>query len=272
MIGIGRIGTWRAVGVVAMAASLTAGPAMGWGRLGHRVAGRIAEDRLTPAARAAVRGLLAPGESLADISTWADDYRRDHRETGPWHYVNVPIAEPKFDAKFIPPEGCVVTKIDDFRKILADPNAPREGRVQALKFLTHFVQDMHQPLHVGHRDDRGGNNMQVQFFDKGSNLHAVWDSGLLERAGRDEPTYVGFLSGTITPELAGAWSSGTTVDWADESLGLARKAYRDPTTGAEMKSGARLGQPYQDASLPLAEKRVAQAGVRLAWILNDIFK
>jgi hypothetical protein len=258
--------------VSALAASLMAGPAWGWGRLGHRVAGRITEDRLTPSAKAAVRGLLAPGESLADISTWADDYRRDHRETGPWHYVNVPITEPKFDARFIPPEGCVVTKVDEFRKVLADPNADRDGRVQALKFLTHFVQDLHQPVHVGHRDDRGGNNMQVQFFDKGSNLHAVWDSGLLERTGRDEPTYVNFLSRTSTPELADAWSAGTTVDWANESLDLARRAYQDPASGAEMRSGARLGQPYQDANLPMAERRVAQAGVRLAWILNGIFK
>jgi hypothetical protein len=255
-----------------MTASLMAGPAWGWGRLGHRVAGRIAEERLTPAAKAAVRGLLEPGESLADISTWADDYRRDHRETGPWHYANVPITEPKFDVRFIPPEGCVVTKVDEFRKILADPSTGRESRVQALKFLTHFVQDMHQPVHVGHRDDRGGNNLQVQFFEEGSNLHAVWDSGLLERPGRDEPTYFALLSRTITPELADAWSAGTTVDWANESLDLARRAYRDPASGAEMRSGARLGQPYQDANLPMAERRVAQAGVRLAWILNGIYK
>src|SRR5436305_13921588 len=125
MIGIGRIGIWRTIGLLATAASLVPGPAMGWGRLGHRVAGRIAEDRLTPAAKAAVRGLLAPGESLADISNWADEYRRDHRETGPWHYVNVPITEPKFDAKFIPAEGCVVTNADEFRKAQAGPHAPR---------------------------------------------------------------------------------------------------------------------------------------------------
>ncbi len=268
-IGSGRIG--RSMGVALVAASLMAGPAWGWGRLGHRVAGRIAEDRLTPSARAAVRDLLGPGESLADVSTWADDYRRDHRETGPWHYVNVPIAEPKYDRKFEAEGGGVVTKVEDFRRILADPATPRAGRQQALKFLAHFVQDMHQPVHVGHRDDRGGNDLQVRFFGEGSNLHRVWDSGLLEHAGRPEAEYVAALEQTIAPDLAEAWSRGNPADWADESLAVARGAYRNPVDGSELKAGAKLDRPYQDANLPLAERRVAQAGVRLAAILNAIF-
>ncbi len=107
-----------------LAVATMVGPAWGWGRLGHRVAGKIAEDRLTPTARAAVRDLLEPGESLADVSTWADEVRRDHPESGPWHYINVPITEPKYDRKFEPKEGCVVVKVEDFRKILADPTAP----------------------------------------------------------------------------------------------------------------------------------------------------
>jgi len=272
MIGIGRGRAWRTLGVWGLAASLMTGPAWGWGRLGHRVAGRIAEDRLTPAARAAVAGLLAPGESLADVSTWADDYRRDHPKSGPWHYINIPITEPRFDPKFVPKEGCVVTKVDEFHKVLADPNAPRADRIDALKFLAHFLQDLHQPVHVGHRDDRGGNQMQVQFFGQGSNLHRVWDSGLLEKSGRAEGDYVAALEKAITPDLADAWSRGGAAEWADESLELARKAYRNPIDGKEMRSGSKLDQPYQDANLPDAERRLSQAGVRLAWLLNDLFK
>ena len=255
----------------AVATSLMVGPAWGWGRLGHRVAGKIAEARLTPKARAAVASLLEPGETLADISTWADEVRRDYPESGPWHYVNVPITEPRYDARFVPKEGCVITKIDDFRKILANPNVPRPERQKALKFLVHFVQDMHQPVHVGHRDDRGGNDLQVQFFGQGSNLHRVWDSGLLDRANRSENDWVDVVSKTITPELADAWSKGGPPDWANESLDIARGAYRNPPENVELKKGAKLGQPYQDANLPLAERRVAQAGVRLAWILNTTF-
>jgi nuclease S1 len=271
MNGIGRAKVFKVLIATTLATSMMVGPAWGWGRLGHRVAGQIAEARLTPAAKAAVQSLLEPGESLADVSTWADEVRSKRRESGPWHYVNVPITEPKYDAKFVPKEGCVVTKIEDFRKILADPNAPRVERQEALKFLVHFVQDMHQPVHVGHRDDRGGNDLQVQFFGEGSNLHRVWDSGLLDRANHTEKEWVELLSKTITPELADTWSKGGPSDWATESLEVARGAYRNPPDNAELKKGAKLGQPYQDANLPLAERRVTQAGVRLAWILNSIF-
>jgi hypothetical protein len=271
MNGIGRAKSLRVLVAWTLATAMMVGPAWGWGRLGHRVAGKIAEARLTPSARAAVLALLEPGESLADVSTWADEVRRDMPESGPWHYVNVPITEPRYDARFAPREGCVITKIDDFRKILADPRAPRLERQKALKFLAHFVQDMHQPVHVGHRDDRGGNDLQVQFFDKGSNLHRVWDSGLLDHANRPEKEWVEVVSRTITPELADAWSKGGPPDWADESLALARRAYRNPPGNAELRKGARLGQAYQDANLPFAERRLAQAGVRLAWILNTTF-
>jgi len=270
----GRVGPIRSrrVGVLAaLAALVMVGPAWGWGRLGHRVAGRIAEDRLTPAARQAVRGLLEPGESLADVSSWADDYRRDHRETSTWHYVNVPITEAKYDPRFAAKEGGVVGKVEDFRKILADPTVPRGDRQKALKFLVHFVQDMHQPVHIGHRNDKGGNDLQVRFFGEGSNLHRVWDSGLLERANRSEAEWVERLEAGITPELAAAWSKEGPPDWADESLEAARVAYRNPPADGELKGGAKLGQPYLDANLPTAERRVTQAGVRLAAILNEIF-
>ena len=272
MNGIGRSKVVRmAVATTLVATSMMVGPARGWGRLGHRVAAKIAEARLTPAARAAVASLLEPGESLADVSTWADEVRRDIPESGPWHYINIPITEPKYDAKFVPKEGCVVTKIDDFRKILADPNAPKAERQKALKFLVHFVQDMHQPVHVGHRDDRGGNQLQVQFFGEGSNLHSVWDSGLLNKANHTEAQWVDLLSKEITPELTDSWSKGDPTDWATESLKIAGGAYLDRPSNLALKKGAKLGQPYEDANLPLAERRLEQAGVRLAWILNAIF-
>jgi nuclease S1 len=271
MNSIGRTKGLRVMIATVLATSLMVGPAWGWGRVGHRVAGKIAESRLTPAAKAAVAALLEPGESIADVSTWADEVRRDRRESGPWHYINIPITESKYDARFVPKEGCVVTKIDDFRKILADPKAPRLQRQEALKFLIHFVQDMHQPVHVGHRDDRGGNDLQVQFFDQGSNLHSVWDSGLLSQAKHSESEWVEILSKAITPEQAEAWSKGTPADWATESLEIAKQAYKNPPENSELKKGAKLGQAYLDANLPFAEKRLEMAGVRLAWILNTTF-
>ncbi len=271
MNGLNRSKALRVLLAATVGASAMAGPAWAWGRMGHRVAGKIAEGRLTPTARAAVAALLEPGQSIADVSTWADEVRRDYPESGPWHYINIPITEPAYDPKFVPAEGCVITKIEDFRKILADPNATRPERAKALKFLIHFVQDMHQPVHVGHRADRGGNDTQVQFFGQGSNLHRVWDSGLIDQANRTEAEWVDRIAKSITPEQAAAWSRGGPPEWATESLEAAKVAYLTPPLNAELKKGAKLDQPYQDANLPTAERRLAQAGVRLAWILNTAF-
>jgi len=218
-----------------------------------------------------VQDLLDPGQSLADVSTWADEVRRDRPESATWHYVNVPIAESKYHPRHEHPKGGVVSKILDFEKIVADTSAPRLQRQEALKYLVHFLQDMHQPVHVGHRADRGGNDLQVQFFDEGSNLHRVWDSGLIERAQPTEADFTKNLEARITPELADQWSQGSVEDWANESLIAAKGAYLTPGTGNELRKGAKLGQHYYEANLPVAELRVEQAGVRLASVLNAIF-
>jgi len=257
--------------VFGMLAAWGPASAWAWGRLGHRVAGRIAEDRLTPNAKKAVQDLLDPGQSLADVSTWADEVRRDRPESATWHYVNVPISEPKYERKHEDPKGGVVSKIGDFQKLVADPNASRQARQDALKYLVHFVEDMHQPVHVGHRADRGGNDLQVQFFDKGSNLHRVWDSDLLDHANRSEDETRIALGARITLDLAAQWSQGSVEDWANESLEAARVAYLTPGTTTELRKGAKLGQAYYEANLPTAELRVEQAGVRLAAILNAIW-
>lgn len=247
-------------------------PARAWGRMGHRAAGKLAEGRLSPTAAAAVRDLLNPGETLADASTWADEVRRQIPESAPWHYVNVPITEEKYSARFCPEQGCVVEKIGDFLRVLADPQAPRAERQKALRFVAHFVQDLHQPVHVGHRDDRGGNDLQVQFFGKGSNLHRVWDSGLIERAFADEDQLLHDLAGLEKDSRDDArWSGGTAEDWATESLLAARDAYRATGQDRELKRGEKLGDAYQEANLPVARKRLAQSAARLAGLLNAAF-
>jgi len=261
--------------VVGLVVWIAAGPAAidarAWGRLAHRAAGRLAEARLTPKARAAVLALLEPGESLADASLWADEVRRDRPETSTWHYVNVPITDSRYDDRYCRGNGCVVGKVRDFRKLLADPTAPRLQRQEALRFLAHFLQDMHQPLHVGDRSDRGGNDTQVQFFGKGSNLHRVWDSGLIERAYRDDLSLTRDLERLASAPGSSAWTEGTEADWAGESLALARIAYRQVPTGPPLRRGERLGEPYLQAYLPLARDRVARSAVRLAAVLNATF-
>ncbi|QEH37236.1 S1/P1 Nuclease [Aquisphaera giovannonii] len=245
------------------------GPALGWGRNAHRAATRVAESRLTPEARAAVRELLEPGESLVDASTWADENSRNIPGSANWHFVNVPIASPRYtpaDCR----GNCVVSRLEEFRRILADRNAPRARRQMALRYVVHLVEDAHQPLHVGDRRDRGGNNVQLTFFrDDFTNLHQVWDSGLLREGYRGERALADALFDLARLPAARDWTKGGVEDWVNESLEAARQAYKVPGSGETLRSGMRIGREYEEANLPVATRRLAQAGVRLSEILNE---
>ena len=251
-------------------------PAWGWGAIGHRVAAKVAEGRLTPEAKAALAQLLDPGEDLGDASNWPDFVgRKQIPESAPWHYVNVPLTEPRYDAGFCQAGGCVVSKIKECRKTLADKSAPKADRLLALRFLAHLVEDLHMPLHVGHMDDRGGNLCQVRFPDQatGSNLHRVWDSGVIECLSRDEATWVAQVEPLASPESSRQWLQSDVEDWATESLKLAHDAYYFPAgTSKPLKSGAKLGQPYADFAAPIIRRRLAQAGVRLAHEINEALR
>jgi len=242
----------RSVFVVATAALAdlqAATPAWAWGRLGHRVISRLAERHLTPQAKAANAELLEPGESPADASMWADENRGRLPKTAPWHYVDVPLDAPRYDARFsgdVSSKGCVVDKINEFWLIVRDKTKSVEDRRFALRFLIHCIEDMHQPCHVGDNHNEGGNLTQVRWFDRGSNMHRVWDSGIIERSGDTEDFWLADLAEFDRAENRAAWMKGAVEDWATESLLVAREAYQDPSTGRRIKSGAKLGDQYQD--------------------------
>jgi hypothetical protein len=248
-------------------------PAWAWGAHGHRIATRIAEARLTPSARVAVRELLHEGDSLLTVCNWADHDGHDVVPgSAPWHYVNVPLDASHYSDRYCRGGNCVVAKIRQFRKVLADNRAPKAERARALLFFAHLVEDVHQPLHVGDNRDRGGNDTQVQYFNEGVNLHRLWDSTMIDEASRDEREWVRRIEPLLTPENIEAWSKGTVESWADESLAEAKKAYRDPRNPSRLiTSGDRLGREYAEAMLPVIRLRLAQAGVRLANELNAIF-
>ena len=148
--------------------------------------------------------------------------------------MDVPLDAPKYDARFsgdVSTKGCVVDKINEFRLVVEDKSKSVEERRFALWFLIHCVEDMHQPCHVGDNHDKGGNQTQVRWFDHGSNMHRVWDSGIIERAGNTEDFWLADLAEFDTEENRAAWMKGTVEDWATESLLAAREAYQDPTTG-----------------------------------------
>jgi nuclease S1 len=174
--------------------------------------------------------------------------------------------------RFCPRQGCVVSKLAEFRAVLADPNAPK-GRRQALRFLIHLVQDLHQPLHVADRDDRGGNDLQLRLGRyEHTNLHQLWDSGLFHWQYREhaEADLVRDAMAMADRPAARAWLAGRVEDWADESLEIGRRAYLVPGTDRTLRRGDEIGPDYVDANLPLAVERVAQSGVRLAAMLNEI--
>ena len=220
-----------------------------------------------------IRELLEPGESLADASTWADEHSREIPGSTYWHFVNVPIWARQYDARDCRRQGCVVSKIADFKAILLDRNTPVARRRDALRFLVHLVQDVHQPLHVADRNDRGGNSLQLRYgrYDN-TNLHQVWDSGLLSRSFRNEDDLMRHLDALSKRPEARDWLKARVEDWANESLLVGRGAYHVPGTDMTLRSGDHIGREYERENVPKAADRLARSGVRLAAVLEEVFK
>lgn len=246
----------------------------GWGRDGHAIIAEIARIEMTPAARERAAQILA-GQEMPAISAWADQVRRTeaYRFTGPMHYVNLPPNTAAYDhAAHCPDVGCVVSAVDDFARLLID-DADDKTREDALKFLIHFVGDLHQPLHAGRPDDRGGNDIDTLFFGQDRNLHSVWDSGILN-AGDPQPWPIiaERLAAEIDDADRTAWLAeakaddliGTVGRWVFESHRLAER-YAYP-----IATGSAIGQPYVDATLPIVHLRLQQGGVRLGALLNQL--
>lgn len=242
--------------------------AMAWGEDGHHIVADIAHRELTPVAAEQVKALLVD-ETLVDVATWADEVRsrRQYRWSAPLHYVNVPPGAERFEFDRDCPTGeCVVGAIHRYLGVLRDPRAERAQRVEAIKFLVHFVGDVHQPLHVSYERDRGGNDIKVEFFHDRTNLHTVWDSLLIRHAKRPWKEYAERLYTHITPDQRKQWTAKLDpAEWATESFRLAvSNAYVVPTDGE-------LGQAYFDRNLPVVEQRLSMAGIRLGALLNAIF-
>jgi hypothetical protein len=245
-------------------------PAFAWGEEGHRVIGWIAYQRLNEEAKDTVDYLLGLEKSnLPDACFWADAVARKqarYRSINPLHYANVQKGAPGYDAqRDRPAGGDIVSAIEKYKAILADKDRPDAERLEALRFLAHFVGDIHQPLHVGHKEDKGGNDLQVRFFDRGTNLHAVWDTGILQRSGRYWEQLARELNGRLTTEDAKKHTEQMQPDaWAQESYRLVvAQVYAGATPGAK------LSQSYVDEKLPLVEQQLSVAGLRLAAVLNE---
>ena len=255
--------------------------AAAWSRKGHELVGELAERRLSPAARAEVARLLAgePDPTLAGVAAWADEMREEGRSEGnplgrrsePWHYLNFPRgADCAYDpARDCPGGNCVVGAIPAQYAILADRARPPAERAQALKFLVHFVGDVHQPMHAGFGHDRGGNQYQIQLRARtardgaeGTNLHKVWDIHLLRSAGLPRDDSAALLETRSSVAVESPVLAAGARDWAVESCRLIADTPLYPR-------GHVLGDDYLDRHRPLAERRVLQAAFRLSALIES---
>lgn len=246
-------------------------PAHAWGPMGHRLVARLAEADLSPQARAQIAELLA-GEtdpSLAGIANWADELRANDpdlgRRSAPWHYVNIGEHQCQYDAARDCRGGnCVVEAIREQAAILGDRNKPGAERLQALKFVVHFVGDAHQPLHAGHAHDKGGNDFQISVDGEGSNLHRLWDSGLLRTIGLNEDAYLKRLQAMpATIDTQRALSPQAPVQWAQQSCAVVLQPGFYPRR-------AKLESSYVQHYRPVAEQRLRTGGAHLAQLLNSV--
>ncbi len=265
-----------------IAATIATHSLSAWGGQGHRIVGLIAAERLTPIAKQNVTWLL-DGQSLADVASWADSITTDQQQTSSWHYLNIPPDAAAYARERDCPRqpgvaagsradrwrDCVVDRIDYWEQRLADAKLDRADRATALKFVVHFIGDLHQPFHalgVG----RGGNDVHVRVFGEANcgddvrtspcNLHSVWDSRLIAHRKTNDGEYLAQLHRLIVDKRMGAQPPGTPDQWAEQSWRLAREALVQP--------GTNIDEGYYRRHIGVIDQRLALAGVRLAAVIN----
>ena len=261
MLGVVSMSPLNFLRLLACAMAMASLPpaANAWGTEGHQVIALIAQSQLTPAAKAEVDRLLAqePGETLASISTWADEHKNP--VTGPWHYVNFPRDSCVYDEQRDCPDGhCVVGALQKELRILGS-SASDEKRLNALKYVVHFEGDVHQPLHAGYQDDKGGNKYQVHTFGKGTNLHALWDSGLIKNMNEQPQQMAARLTAMPVPVVA-----------ADLDVGHAAEESCWVVAAPGFYPGHKLDAQYVENFTPVLERRLLLAGARPAGVLIGV--
>lgn len=261
----------RSLFLSAAVLSLMATSAHAWGPNGHRVTGKIAQAYLTPEAQAEITALLGV-ESLAEASTWPDFMRSNpsdfwRKGASPWHYITVPPGTSYTEA---PPEGDAMSALAMFSEQIANDSLTITERQLALRFAIHLIGDLHQPLHVGRGDDRGGNNVDVLFKDEPTNLHALWDEDLIEDEKLSYTEKARWLDRRITPDQVAIWSDTDPNTWVSESLVLRDKVYEElgPYDRDTMPN---LSYDYVYKTRPDIDLRLQQSGIRIAAYLNTLF-
>jgi hypothetical protein len=249
----------RSILLVAVAFALVS-----WGWAGHKTVATIAENHLSVRAKAGVQMLLGD-TAMTDVASWADEVLNEpaYRATAPWHYANVPLGLTygQFSKSLSDPNTVnIYNALQLSLHILKDPDNAPAMRAQALKFIIHLVGDAHQPMHVSRAEDKGGNTIQVQFEGKGTNLHSLWDGKLIGREGLSVPQ-MAIDYDKASPKEIKQWQGDDMMKWLFESYAISSKLYSEKVDGN-----------YYKEHIAIVQQRVEMAGIRLAGLLNEVFK
>lgn len=233
-----------------------------WGSIGHRVVAKIAHNHLSKDALVKIKKILGD-ETLYDVANWPDFIKSDKSwdKSHPWHYVSIPDGQ-TFDKIEKNPDGDVVSMIDQMIKILSDKKVSDSSKKEALKFLVHFVGDIHQPLHCGRIEDKGGNGIKVRWFNEETNLHAVWDEHLIELQKLSYTEYVQWIDHSSKEQIK-KWQSEDINVWLKEDMELRAQVYDI--------GDSKLKWDYSFKNIATVNERLLKAGIRLAGILEKLF-
>jgi len=219
----------------------------------------LAWQRVQPQTREWIKQTLidSPFKRFDSACPWPDQARdqKQFKDTGPWHYINVPSSAKRIKASDCPASGCILSALKDTEEQLLN----KDSDWQALLFFSHFIADLHQPLHVSYADDRGGNQAKIKYMGEWTNLHRIWDGQLLGMY-----SISGLLDDWQKSPLPASVAQGSYKDWATESLTLTREIY------AAYRQNPQPGEEYQQKFAPLLEQRLQVAGTRLAAQLDQI--
>ncbi|TNE65997.1 MAG: S1/P1 Nuclease [Alphaproteobacteria bacterium] len=237
-----------------------------YGPTGHRVIAELASNHLSAEAAAGVKEILGD-EFMAEAANWPDEMRSDpddywRKTSQTYHYVNLPDGA-TYEGTEKNPAGDALTALEAFTKTLKDKSAPKEDRALALRFIIHIVGDLHQPLHAGRAEDRGGNRIEVVWFEQMSNLHKVWDEDLIDYKGLSFSEWTRFLDAKIKPEQVAEWQNSQPLDWLHEDIALRGDIYN--------VGNAILSYDYVYKWTPLIKSQLSKGGIRLAGYLNQVF-
>ena len=236
------------------------------GQTGHRITGELAERHISAHTKKALKAILGY-ETLAEASTWADEMRTDPAEfwqktASPYHYVTVPKGK-TYSEVGAPKKGDAVFALNKFSKIVKSKSSSKEEKSLALKFIVHIIGDLHQPLHAGNGEDHGGNWVKLKFYGKDTNLHRIWDTNLIEKRHLSFTEWTNWLDKEISEDDIKKWQTNNPLVWIEESIKIRDVVYPKEES---------IGYKYLYENMPVIKKRLKQAGIRIAYYLDELFK